>query len=99
MSLSIARKLFSLRSLVILSCLFLIAFTASFDLMADEMNWAFQSTGFTAGGYPAAQTAIAMRDGQIWPVVFSEIGNTLQAYSLYPVQNQKAPIGSRSAPI
>jgi hypothetical protein len=55
--------------------------------MAAEMNWAFQSTGFTAGGNPAAQTAIAMRDGQIWPVVFSETGNMLQAYSLYPVTN------------
>jgi hypothetical protein len=28
-----------------------------------------------------------MRDGQVWPVVFSETSNLLQAYSLYPVQN------------
>jgi hypothetical protein len=91
MSNVIGRKMFSLRSFIVLSCLFCFAFTASQSLMADEAYWGFQSTGFTAGGSVGPQTAIAMRDGQVWPVVFSETSNSLQAYSLYPVQNPTIP--------
>jgi hypothetical protein len=87
MSNVIGRKMFSLRSFIVLSCLFCFAFTASQSLTADEAYWGFQSTGFMATGSPGPQTAIAMRDGQVWPVVFSETSYMLQAYSLYPVEN------------
>jgi hypothetical protein len=53
------------------------------------LNWNYQLTGFK--GYPNSngmQTAVALRDGQVWPVIFAENNNRyLQAYSLYPVQN------------
>ncbi|MBN2475586.1 MAG: hypothetical protein JXB62_13320 [Pirellulales bacterium] len=52
---------------------------------AGELSWAFQCTGFPVGD---DQTAVAMRDGRVWPVIFTGgAGQTLDAYSLYPTMN------------
>jgi hypothetical protein len=65
----------------------LVVFTiASTALAIDELNWAFQTTGIMSST-GNAQSAIAMRDGKVWPVVFAPVNNQLQAYSLYPVQS------------
>jgi hypothetical protein len=82
---------FVLLALGMMSCLCVLVLNVSVASALDEMSWAFQSTGFVAAGNPGPQTAIAMRDGQIWPVVFSETQNQLQAYSLYPVTNPTVP--------
>jgi hypothetical protein len=74
-------------SVALMLCLVVLAFQVSVASAIDELNWAFQSVGYTAYGNPPMQTAVAMRDGQTWPVVFSESQNMLQAYSLYPVTN------------
>jgi hypothetical protein len=55
------------------------------------LSWTFQNTGFLGG--VDWQTALAMRDGDTWPVIFSVSNNSnyngVQAYSLYPVLNQQ----------
>ena len=50
-------------------------------------KWTFQRTGFrtTAGSSP--QTALSMRSGEAWPVVYGFFENSLNAYSLFPVLN------------
>jgi hypothetical protein len=71
----------------VLWCLFAISAVASTAVASDAtLNWDFQPTGFQAGYF--GQTALAMGDGQTWPVVFSIDNNSsVQAYSLYPVTN------------
>jgi len=60
-------------------------------VMATEgsgISWAFQWTGFPHTS-SFGQTAVAMRDGQTWPVIFSanQSAQVVDAYSLYPVLN------------
>ena len=61
------------------------------------LSWDYQATGFqlstgTSGSF-FLETALAMRDGGVWPVIFSyDSTYNVQAYSLYPVLNtQTAP--------
>lgn len=57
----------------------------------SALSWSYQVTGFSAGSSgPGPQTALAMRDGQVWPVIFSyntSNSSVVDAYSLYPVLN------------
>ena len=49
-------------------------------------KWTFQRTGFrTTSSTP--QTALSMRSGEAWPVVYGFYENSLNAYSLFPVIN------------
>jgi hypothetical protein len=49
-------------------------------------KWSFQRTGFrTTTSTP--QTALSMRSGEAWPVVYGFYENSLNAYSLFPVIN------------
>ncbi|MGD0516555.1 MAG: PEP-CTERM sorting domain-containing protein [Thermoguttaceae bacterium] len=75
---------------MILSCLLALAVLVSTAAASDDtsLSWNYQQTGFRAYGSSYPQTAVAMRDGQVWPVVFSEDSyHKVQAYSLYPVKN------------
>jgi len=75
---------------MILSCLLALAVLISPAAASDDtsLSWNYQQTGFTAYSSLGPQTAVAMRDGQVWPVVFAENGShKVQAYSLYPVKN------------
>ena len=55
---------------------------------AATLSWFYQSTGFQTSPNGDAQTALAMRDGRTWPVIFSESNSqNVQAYSLYPTLN------------
>lgn len=69
----------------LLFCLIVIALSVSTATATDNlvMSWNIQATGFRG----TQQTAVAMRDGGVWPVIFSQSQNTIQAYSLYPVTN------------
>jgi hypothetical protein len=74
----------------ILSCLLALAVLVSTSVASDDtsLSWNYQQTGFTAYSSLGPQTAVAMRDGRVWPVIFSESSNhKVQAYSLYPVKN------------
>ncbi len=55
----------------------------------SSLKWSFQRTGFRATSNFPSQTAISMRSGQTWPVVYSFYENSLNAYSLFPVLNAK----------
>ena len=72
-------------------CLVILGTVTSTAMATDGMlNWAFQNTGFQGTG----ETALAMRDGDTWPVIFSASNSypysfSVQAYSLYPVLNQQ----------
>ena len=71
----------------LLWCLLTVSFVVSTARASDgTLDWAYQSTGFQAGGSP--QTVLGMGDGQTWPVIFSQDNSSfVQAYSLYPVIN------------
>jgi hypothetical protein len=74
----------------IYACLLILAAMVSTSVGSDDtsISWTFQQTGFTSYGGSGPQTAVAMRDGRVWPVIFSENGERkVQAYSLYPVKN------------
>ncbi len=74
----------------IMPCLLVLAVLVSTSVASDGtlLSWNFQQTGFTSYIGSGPQTAVAMRDGRIWPVIFSENGERkVQAYSLYPVKN------------
>ena len=80
-----------MRSSVALCCLFAtVAMASTARASNGTLNWDYQATEFqisTSGQYPP-QTALAMRDGGVWPVIFSYDGTyNVQAYSLYPVLN------------
>ncbi len=45
------------------------------------LSWSFQDSGFSSGG---SDTAVGMRTGRAWPVIFDEGGD---AYSLFAVEN------------
>ncbi len=71
-------------------CLLILTVFASSAVGSDDtlLSWNFQQTGFTAYSGAGPQTAVAMRDGRSWPVIFSENAERkVQAYSLYPVKN------------
>lgn len=77
----------------VLWCLFALSLVTSTALATDGsgLSWNFQQTGFQAGNSgPGTQTALAMRDGETWPVIFSYdyySSYYVNAYSLYPVSN------------
>ena len=74
----------------VLPCLLVLAMLVSTAAASDgsPLSWNYQQTGFTAYSGAGPQTAVAMRDGRVWPVIFSENGERkVQAYSLYPVKN------------
>jgi hypothetical protein len=75
----------------VLWCLMVLSIAASTAIGSDgTLNWAYQPTGFQAGSFGSGpQTALAMRDGRTWPVIFSPslTGPGISAYSLYPVLN------------
>ncbi|MGD0383379.1 MAG: PEP-CTERM sorting domain-containing protein [Thermoguttaceae bacterium] len=73
-----------------MSCLLALAMLVSTSVASDDtsLSWNYQQTGFTAYSSLGPQTAVAMRDGRLWPVIFSESSaHKVQAYSLYPVKN------------
>jgi hypothetical protein len=82
---------FVMRPLWIYGCLLcLLAMQAPAAAQAPTNKWTFQRTGFrtTAGSFP--QTALSMRSGEAWPVVYGFYENSLNAYSLFPVVNPNA---------
>ena len=52
----------------------------------NTLKWSFQRTGFRSTT-SMPQTALSMRSGQTWPVVYGFFENSLNAYSLFPVLN------------
>ncbi|MEN6406002.1 MAG: PEP-CTERM sorting domain-containing protein [Thermoguttaceae bacterium] len=76
----------------VLACVFALSLAASAAMASDGtgLNWVYQKTGFQTADY---QTAVAMRDGQAWPVIFavnnssSYYDQNVNAYSLYPTFN------------
>lgn len=83
-----------MRPLWIYGCLLCLAvMQASVAAQAATNKWTFQRTGFrtTAGSFP--QTALSMRSGEAWPVVYGFFENSLNAYSLFPVLNTQVGQG------
>jgi hypothetical protein len=74
----------------VLLCLMVLGMAASTALASSggTLTWAYQLTGYR-GNSSWPQTALAMRDGEAWPVIFSQDYSSMmiQAYSLYPVTN------------
>jgi len=76
----------------VLWCVLALGMAASLAMASDGtgMNWVFQNTGFYSN---SGQTALAMRDGQTWPVIFASgsttMGTGYNAYSLYPSKNSQ----------
>jgi hypothetical protein len=73
-----------------LLCLLALVVMVSTSLASEGTfpSWNYQQTGITAYGGSGLLTAIAMRDGRTWPVIFTEdSARRVQAYSLYPVKN------------
>lgn len=74
----------------VLWCLFVLSMVVSTAAASDGsgLSWNFQWTGFKASNSgQGPQTALAMRDGKTWPVIFSYdyySPNSVSAYSLYP---------------
>lgn len=77
------------RPLWVYRCLLcLLAMQSSAAAQAPANKWSFQRTGFrTIHNYASPQTALSMRSGETWPVVYGIDGNSLNAYSLFPVVN------------
>jgi hypothetical protein len=71
----------------ILLCL--LAMQAPAAAQAPTNKWTFQRTGFRTTSGPTPQTALSMRSGEAWPVVYGFYENSLNAYSLFPVVNTK----------
>ncbi|QDT70870.1 hypothetical protein [Lacipirellula limnantheis] len=68
----------------------LLALQAPAAAQAPTNKWTFQRTGFRATSGPSPQTALSMRSGEAWPVVYGFYENSLNAYSLFPVVNPNA---------
>ena len=66
----------------------LAAMQAPVAAQAPTNKWSFQRTGFRATS-SIPQTALSMRSGEAWPVVYGFYENSLNAYSLFPVVNPK----------
>jgi hypothetical protein len=83
---------------VIAGCLSLLL--SGLPAAAADLSWTFQRTGFSSDSSLAfPQTALSMRGGLAWPVVYGTQNNQLQAYSLFPFENPNVqtnwhPIGS-----
>lgn len=76
-----------MRPLWIYGCLLcLLAMQAPAAAQAPTTKWSFQRTGFRATS-SIPQTALSMRSGEAWPVVYGFYENSLNAYSLFPVVN------------
>lgn len=74
----------------ILLCL--TAMQAPAAAQSSTNKWTFQRTGFrTTSSMP--QTALSMRSGEAWPVVYGFYENSLNAYSLFPVLNTQVGQG------
>lgn len=56
------------------------------QIPGSTVKWSFQRTGFRTTSQ-TAQTALSMRSGEAWPVVYGFYENSLNAYSLFPVLN------------
>jgi hypothetical protein len=85
----IGKKL-SICELRLLLCLLVLGMLVSTAAASEGTfpSWNFQQTGFASYTGGPIQTAVAMRDGRVWPVVFAEDSSRrVQAYSLYPVKN------------
>jgi hypothetical protein len=76
-----------MKPLWIYGCLLcLLAMHAPAAAQSSANKWSFQRTGFrTTTSTP--QTALSMRSGEAWPVVYGFYENSLNAYSLFPVIN------------
>ncbi|MEN6367031.1 MAG: PEP-CTERM sorting domain-containing protein [Thermoguttaceae bacterium] len=73
----------------VFGCVFVLSLAASAAMASDGtgLNWVYQKTGFKTTN---SQTAVAMRDGQAWPVIFAidaTDGGSVNAYSLYSTAN------------
>jgi hypothetical protein len=79
-----------MRPLWIYGCLLcLLAMQTPVAAQNSTNKWTFQRTGFrTTSQTP--QTALSMRSGEAWPVVYGFYENSLNAYSLFPVVNPNA---------
>jgi hypothetical protein len=55
----------------------------------SSLKWSFQRTGFRTPAESFPQTALSMRSGEAWPVVYGFFETSLNAYSLFPVVNPK----------
>lgn len=76
-----------MRPLWIYGCLLcLLAMQTPVAAQAPTTKWSFQRTGFRATS-SLPQTALSMRSGEAWPVVYGFYENSLNAYSLFPVVN------------
>lgn len=76
-----------------LGCLLLLGMMVSTATATTTapLTWAYQTTGFPVGSSGSGvQTALAMRDGETWPVIFNSFDSgpiNVNAFSLYPVTN------------
>ena len=61
---------------------------------AQELSWTFQRTGFRSTYSSPFQSAISMRGGGVWPVVYGLDANRLQVASLFSVPNPNTSIGT-----
>ena len=88
-----------MRLRLVLCCLFALVTMASTAAASNgTLNWLYQDTEYqlsttnSNGATVSPSTALAMRDGGVWPVIFSlDATYNVQAYSLYPVPNQQMP--------
>jgi hypothetical protein len=78
-----------MKPLWIYGCLLcLLAMQTPAAAQSSTNKWSFQRTGFRATS-SIPQTALSMRSGEAWPVVYGFYENSLNAYSLFPVVNPK----------
>lgn len=78
-----------MRTLGIIGCLLCLAAwqtPCAAQSPGSAVKWSFQRTGFRTTS-PTPQTALSMRSGEAWPVVYGFYENSLNAYSLFPVLN------------